>query len=70
MENKNLFLKEKTQVLDVQNHGNISVAQINYCTTKLDSIISLHEAFENKMLVAKELEEGERVNTIEFENLS
>ena len=42
------FLKDKTQVLDVQNHGNITVAQINYCTTKLDSIISLHEAFEKE----------------------
>lgn len=70
MENKDLFLKEKTGVLDIQNHENITVAQINYDTSKLDSIISLHEAFENKMLVAKELEEGERVNTIEFENLS
>lgn len=70
MENKNLFLKDKTQVLDVQNHDNITVAQINYGTTKLDSIISLHEAFEKNMIVVKELEESERVNTIELENLS
>lgn len=70
VENKNLFLKDKTQVLDVQNHDNITVAQINYSTTKLDSIISLHEAFEKNMIVVKEMEEGERVNTIELENLS
>ena len=48
----------------------ISQLQINYSTTKLDSIISLHEAFEKNMIVVKELEEGERVNTIELENLS
>ena len=69
MENKNLFLKEQSEILNIQNHDNITVAQINYNTSKLDSIISLHEAFEKKLIVVNELEGTEQVNTIELENL-
>ena len=70
MENKNLFLKDHAEILNVQNHRDITVAQIKYNTSLLDSIISLHEAFEKKLIVVKELEGNEQVNTINLENLS
>ena len=70
MENKNLFLKEHAEILNVQNHRDITVAQIKYNTSSLDSIISLHEAFKKKLIVVKELEGTEQVNTIFLENLS
>jgi hypothetical protein len=70
MKNNNLFLKDHTELLNIQNQGNITVAQISYDTAVLDSIISLHEAFDENLIIVKELEESERVNTIELENLS
>jgi len=70
MEKENLFEKNKTNILNIQTHGSITVAQIDYSTPVIDNIISLHEAFEKKLIIVKELEKGEQVNTIELENIS
>ena len=68
-EDNSVFQSNKLTLVDIQNSGDITIAQVKYDTKVIPDIISLHKAFELGYVVVKELP-SERVNSIELENTS
>ena len=70
MKTKNIFSSELTSVLNVQNKGVISIAQIYHEHEVNLNLISVHQAFDHNLVRVEEVSESGSVNELIFINLS
>ena len=70
MKTQSFFNFDQTEILDIQNNGNITIAQMSYNNTVCKGVITIHEAYKKNFIIIEEISESGTVNEISFENLS
>ena len=70
MKNEQIFLNHNSILLDVQNQGVISIAQLRDLPVNSLDYISVHRAFTEKLLKIEEVSESGNVNELLITNLS